>query len=430
MPPFLAFRSSFVAVALLLTAVVAQGGITSFTDRGKTDFDTALQLLNGYGTWSKIDDHWAYTPLDHHAPYTNGRWIYTEYGWYWKGSLPDSWATEHYGYWKRGADQVWSRYHGPLWLPTTEEIRTTSPPIGWRSAEIAPDGKFVEPPIDRYSKPEEWAFVTLKQFTQPITPAVLANLDQTRDLLDDSTDSMHTYLTYREIDRPGPHPADFLSYPDVYGGIFPPRTMEEKAAVEPPKPIVIPGYTPAGGMNNPATKMTGTNAPSLLGTDEEDNDPNADRRQVKYWITMSLPTFWTKPPADARAQEIYLYRPDFYQDNDGIERRVTLWFNPYTRIRLQDVIAANTPLNKKPAPAGKTPLGPALPAVPAVPASSDEAARAFRSPLDDSYHAAAPDPAAAATATPAHPQSQSSKVPVPAGLKSDPSAPTGATNAP
>src|SRR5271156_6678864 len=89
---------------LLFSAMPSQGGMTSYTDRGKTDFDTALQILNPYGTWSKINELWAYTPLDRQAPYTHGRWIYTEYGWYWKGALPHSWLTEHYGYWRRGAD--------------------------------------------------------------------------------------------------------------------------------------------------------------------------------------------------------------------------------------------------------------------------------------------------------------------------------------
>ena len=115
-----AFRSALVCLALLGLGTISHGGMTAdtaYTNRGKTDFDTALQLLNPYGSWSKIKGKWAFTPRDHLAPYTDGRWIYTEYGWYWKGRLPHSWATEHYGYWKRGADKVWSWYPGPYWLP-------------------------------------------------------------------------------------------------------------------------------------------------------------------------------------------------------------------------------------------------------------------------------------------------------------------------
>lgn len=106
-----AFRFALFCLALSGLVTISRGGMTSatpYTDRGKADFDTVLQILNPYGGWSKIGEKWAFTPRDHQAPYTDGRWIYTEYGWYWKGNLPHSWVTEHYGYWKRDADKVWS----------------------------------------------------------------------------------------------------------------------------------------------------------------------------------------------------------------------------------------------------------------------------------------------------------------------------------
>ena len=127
--------------------------------------------------------------------------------------------------------------------------------------------------------------------------------------------------------------------------------------------------------------MAGTNAPALLGTE---TNPAVDARQVKYWITMSLPTYWTPPPSDAKPEEIYLYRPDFYQDEDGIARRITLWFNPKARSTLQDLLGGNTP-------GAKTNAG-------TSPGHSDHARRArfaaeatpahnpFRSPLDDAFH--------------------------------------------
>ena len=147
-----ACHSILVVLALLALGLFARAGETSdspYTDRGTTDFDTVLQLLNPYGTWSKIDGKWAYTPLDHMAPYTDGRWLYTEYGWYWKGRLPHSWATEHYGYWKRGANKVWSWYPGPIgcrrssrFAPRTNTsagaaAKSTTTAISWRRQSIA-----------------------------------------------------------------------------------------------------------------------------------------------------------------------------------------------------------------------------------------------------------------------------------------------------
>ena len=202
---------------------------TKYTERGKTDFDTFLQILNPYGTWSKINGLWAYTPTDHGAPYTDGRWLYTEFGWYWKGTRPHSWATEHYGYWKRGTDKVWSWYPGPFWLPETIEMRRTQDYIGWRSGEVDDTGNFVESPIDRYTKFDEWSFVTLAQFADPIAPEVLAKSDVVHTQLENSTDCRHTYMTYREIERPGPHPADIARFSHD-GGMLAPTTSRMKRA--------------------------------------------------------------------------------------------------------------------------------------------------------------------------------------------------------
>ncbi len=301
-----------------------------------------------------------------------------------KVSLPHSWVTEHYGYWKRSPDKIWSWYPGPYWLPQIVEIRASDKYLGWRSAEVDDDGNFVEKPIDRYSKPDEWTFVTLDQFANPITPAIAAAPDVAQQQLDISTDCRHTYLTYREIDRPGPHPADFADLCKD-GGMLAPKTLRDALAAQPasaPAPIIIPGYTPyAPATNAPPIHITGTNAPTLLGTEV---DPSADTRKVKYWITMSLPTYWTKPPPDAKAEEIYLYRPDFYQDEDGIERRITLWFNPQARTSLKDILGRSMPGATSPAgPSG--PAIPATPAVPATPAESGQAHNPFRSPFEDPF---------------------------------------------
>ena len=399
------FRFVLVCLALLGAGTISRGGITAdtpYTDRGKADFDTALQLLNPYGSWSKIDEKWAFTPRDHLAPYTDGRWIYTEYGWYWKGNRPHSWLTEHYGYWKRGADKVWSWYPGPYWLPEIVEMRATATYVGWRSGEVDEDGNFVETALDRYSKPEEWTFVTLAQFANPITPETVAKPDVAESQLGDSTDCRHTYLTYREIDRPGPHPAELADLCQD-GGMLAPKTLRDEAAVH------APTLAPAQQLATNATSAltNGTTKPTLPAAGI---DPTPDTRQVKYWVTMSLPTFWSKPPADAKPGEIYLYRPDFYQDEDGIARRITLWFNPKARNTLSDLLGESMP--GAPAP-GAT--APGTPASPAVPASGNNP---FRSPFDESFH----------PATPIHPANSSSKspAPVPTGL----SAPDGAaTNA-
>lgn len=356
--PLLHILQTLLTALILLVGlnIPTRAGLAAYSDPGKIDFDTAMADLNPYGTWTQVDGKWAWTPLDHAVPYTSGRWLYSEYGWFWKGNRPTSWLTEHYGYWKRGADKVWAWYPGPQWLPQTVEIRSSSDGIGWRSGEVDSDGDFVEPPAERFTKIDEWTFVTPAQFAAPITPAVVAKGGDLERMLEESGDSMHSYLTYRKIDRPGPHPADFINLGD--GKMFAPMTPQERAdALHPKKPV------------------------QPLIADDGDTSPT-DPRQVAYWVTMFLPDRWAPPPADVKPNEIYIYRPDFYQDNDGIERRVALWLNPNLRsteaIHLQDVFSHH--------PTGKT-ASPAAAAAGAPAVAAGPADDALASPFDEGFHA-------------------------------------------
>jgi hypothetical protein len=122
---------------------------------------------------------------------------------------------------------------------------------------------------------------------------------------------------------------------------------------------------------------TGSATPTAIVGDTTVKD---DPRQVRYWTTMCLPNPWAAPPADAKPTEIYIYRPDFYQDQEGIERRIGLWLDPSTRtamkLHLADVFGA-------PAAKGATRAA-SGPASPAVPVKSDTA---FRNEFDEAYPA-------------------------------------------
>lgn len=387
---------------LLACGASARAGIADYTDRGKIDFDAAMHLLNPYGTWAKVDSLWAYTPLDHSTPYTHGRWLYTEYGWYWQGTEPYSWATEHYGFWKCADNHVWSWYPASTWLAQIVEIRTTKTHIGWRCAEVDSDGAFVEEPADRYAKTDEWTFVSREQFTAPITPAVIASPEVTAKMLDDSGDSMHTYVTYRAISRPGPHPADFLGFPNT--GMFASSVAGEPF---PQAPLVLPKPV-APAVKNLTNSVAGastnsgpaaTNGAPVVLTDE---GAPADTRQVHYWITLSLPTYWTPRPVSAMPNELYVYRPEFFQDQDGIERRIGLWMNPSTRTSLGDLRQVLT------GGGSKSKTG----------ASTSTETRSFSSPFDESFHDDSknrPKPSSSSKAAPAGLSTPSIKA-APSGL--------------
>ncbi len=277
--------------------------------------------------------------------------------------------TEHYGYWKRSRDKVWSWFPGPYWLPQIVEIRVTPKAIGWRSAAVNEDGAFIERPAERYAKADEWTFVTKEQFAGPITPGIAAKPEAVTALLEDSTESRHLYLTYREIDRPGPHPADFVPFAGD-GGMFAPHTLEDKLAEQPAAPSLIQIHPE---LQKKISAMTGTNTAPTLAPGQ---DTAQDKRKVKYWITMSLPGYWAKPPAEAKAGEVYFYRPDFFQDDDGIARRITLWFNPKARVSLKEALAIGGKMTGD----SETTTNKA-----SVAPEPSKASDAFRSPLEDTF---------------------------------------------
>jgi hypothetical protein len=255
------------------------------------------------------------------------------------------------------------------------EIRSSTDGVGWRSGEVDRDGNFVEEPAVRFTKTDEWTFVTRAQFAGPITPDIIAKPAASEQLLEESIVSVHSYLTYREIDRPGPHPADFINLGD--GRMFAPMTDAERALAmrrpaTPKKPAT--GTNAAPDAAALAASLTASAEMPEAPQEASGEDAADDPRQVKYWVTMSLPTVWTSPPVDAARDQLYIYRPDFYQDQDGIERRIAFWLDPTLRsteaIHLQDV------LRHRPSAAGSSNAASAAP-VPAAPAVKD-----FTSPFD------------------------------------------------
>jgi hypothetical protein len=86
-----------------------------YSPRGEVGF--FYDELSPYGDWVRTRDYgWAWFPRDVHPywrPYSDGRWVNTEYGWTWVSYEPFGWATYHYGRW------AWDARFGWLWVPGT-----------------------------------------------------------------------------------------------------------------------------------------------------------------------------------------------------------------------------------------------------------------------------------------------------------------------
>ncbi len=100
--------------------------------------------LSPYGSWVELDYGvlaWRPTIMrSNWAPYSQGRWIWTDSGWYWDSYEPFGYIVFHYGRW------YYDDYYGWMWVPDNEwapawvEWRYDDDYIGW--APLSPYAAF------------------------------------------------------------------------------------------------------------------------------------------------------------------------------------------------------------------------------------------------------------------------------------------------
>jgi hypothetical protein len=129
--------------------------------------------LSPHGMWVQLPTY-GYVWLPERVgygwrPYTNGRWVWSDFGWTWVSHYSWGWVPFHYGRWG------WDRYLGWYWVPGTDwgpawvSWRTGNLYIGW--APIPPDARFI-PRVGINSLPYtlhygSWIFVEYTYFLNP-----------------------------------------------------------------------------------------------------------------------------------------------------------------------------------------------------------------------------------------------------------------------
>lgn len=98
---------SFFAVLQLKTEAQYGGGYISL--------QTFYDQLSPYGIWTYSQQYgyvWAPNAGRYFKPYgSNGRWVFTHYGWTWVSDYRWGWAPFHYGRW------IYDDWRGWLWIP-------------------------------------------------------------------------------------------------------------------------------------------------------------------------------------------------------------------------------------------------------------------------------------------------------------------------
>ncbi len=120
-------------------------------------------------------------------PYTNGRWVFTWYGWSWISNYNWGWGPYNYGRW------YFSNYYGWIWIPGRSwssnwvSWRCQGNYIGWYPTcpvVYWTDYSHVRHTNRKFSfKPKNWQFVTKANFTKKIDKTTLISAGNNSDIL-------------------------------------------------------------------------------------------------------------------------------------------------------------------------------------------------------------------------------------------------------
>jgi len=92
--------------------------------------------LSEHGSWVEDAEHgYVFAPYDDYIPYSDGRWVYTEYGMTWVSDHPIDWAVAHYGRWYYQDRWLW--IPDTVWGPSWVEWRVGGGYVGWAPLGIA-----------------------------------------------------------------------------------------------------------------------------------------------------------------------------------------------------------------------------------------------------------------------------------------------------
>ena len=142
--------------------------------------------LSSYGGWVHSQYGEAWRPFHvrrHWRPYFHGRWIWTDYGWYWSSSEPFGWAVYHYGRWAYDDDYGWIWIPDNVWGPAWVEWRYDDDYIGW--APLTPAASFsfslgITFASGWVAPLHYWSFTPCRRFTAVSVADYVQPVEQTR----------------------------------------------------------------------------------------------------------------------------------------------------------------------------------------------------------------------------------------------------------
>lgn len=98
------------------------------------EIDPYASELESHGSWyfvAEVGQVWRPYVDAGWSPYTNGRWIWTSYGWTWVPQESWGWAPSHYGRWGHSSSVGWYWIPGASWGPAWVSWAMGNDYVGW-----------------------------------------------------------------------------------------------------------------------------------------------------------------------------------------------------------------------------------------------------------------------------------------------------------
>jgi hypothetical protein len=147
--------------------------------------------LEPYGRWvdCRYGECWVPERVSRHwQPYSNGEWVYTEYGWTWVSS--DPWGDDpyHYGTWVYTNRYGWEWVPGTVWAPAWVTWSYSNNYVGW--APLPPSIAFGSSGYSGRAirmQPTQYVFVPTNRFVGSNVASVRISRDRSASIFSQTT---------------------------------------------------------------------------------------------------------------------------------------------------------------------------------------------------------------------------------------------------
>ena len=132
-----------IGLAVFMTFLLGIAGVGGFAPPSPAtaheldveNVDVFYEPLATHGNWVTVPEHGrVWVPRGMRAgwrPYTDGRWVYTDYGWTWVSDHEWGWAPFHYGRWDYTNNYGWYWVPDRVWSPAWVSWRHSPGWVGW-----------------------------------------------------------------------------------------------------------------------------------------------------------------------------------------------------------------------------------------------------------------------------------------------------------